>query len=222
VDDVEDLSVDVDHTRGDEESTGSHQLYPLTLLQQLNFLLWRYLLFHVRLLQFLLLGHLIAHLLQLALNLSPLFLYLLLKLLIVICFFSELHPTARVLLITVVLMILEPQLHMDPQSPQVVNHYFFDIDVFKCVRVVDELCFVLQSVGVFFESVGSSTVRTRTDIVDPLRLHSSRDEPADEGNRVRCTSIDCDVLRLFLALKELYVLGGGAEVLVEVGIIDGV
>jgi hypothetical protein len=69
MDDIEYLLVDIDQTRSDEECGGSKQLFPLELLQVLNFFFRRDLLLLIIRIFIVFLLHFIAHFLQLNLNL---------------------------------------------------------------------------------------------------------------------------------------------------------
>lgn len=64
MDDAEDLTVDIDKPRGNEEGTGSGKFFPLLLLQHLDLLLGRDLFLELFTVLLDLLGHLVAHLLH--------------------------------------------------------------------------------------------------------------------------------------------------------------
>ena len=82
-----------------------------------------------------------------------------------------------------------------------INHYLFDIDIFKSVRIINKLGLVFDSILIFLESIRSSSVGSRTNIVDSLGIHSSTDKAADKSDSVRCSSIDGNILWFFLSLQ---------------------
>lgn len=148
---VEDFSIDIDKTRGNEEGARSDYFFPLPLLQNLNLLLRRYLILSL----FRVLRHVIVHLISHLLNLNPLLLDQLLQLFIVVSFLAEFNPSAR---ISHVLVKLESKLDMNSNGPEVVDHDLLDVDVLESVGVVDELSFVVESILIFFEGKSSSSV----------------------------------------------------------------
>jgi hypothetical protein len=135
------------------------------------------------------------------LNLSPFSLDLLFQLFIVISLLSELDTTAGMLLISIVLIVLKSELNIYSESSEMIDNYFFNIDVFKCVRVIDKLSLVFNSVLIFLEGGGSSSVGPRTHIIDSFGLNSSTDQTAHKSNSMGSTSINGDILRLFLSLQ---------------------
>lgn len=193
MDDAEDLAVDIDEPRGDEEGAGSGQFLPLLLLQHLDLFLRRNLLLELLAVLFDLFGHLIAHLLHADRDLSPFLLDQLFKFLVVVGLLPEPDGLAGV---SLDLVELEPERDMHADGPKVIDDDLLHIDVLECVWIVYQLRLVVDPFLVALEGAGSSAVGPRTDIVDALGGHSAGDQAADEGNGVGGTAVDSDILWL--------------------------
>lgn len=86
---------------------------------------------------------------------------------------------------------------MHTDGPKVIDDDLLHIDVLEGIRIVYQLRLVIYPFLVALEGTGPSAIGTRTDIVDTLRGHSTSDETTDEGNCMRCATVDGDILWFF-------------------------
>ena len=103
---------------------------------------------------------------------------------------------------------------------QVINYFFFNKRIFKGIRIVDKLSLVFKSILIFFKIGSSSSTRSRADIVNSLRIDSSTDESTCKGNSMRCSSINSDILRFFLSLKQFNIFRFQWKMLIKIRIIN--
>lgn len=191
--DVKDFSIDIDKSWSDEEGARSDNLFPLPLLQNLNFLFRRDFI-----LSFLwVLRHVIIHFVAHLLDLNPFLFDQFLQLFIVISFLAEFDSSAR---ISHVLIKLKSKFNMNSNCPEVVNHNLLNVDVLKSVRIVDELSLVIKPILIFLKGVSSPSVWARTDIVNSIGRDTAIDQTTDKSNGVRSSAVDGNILRLFLSL----------------------
>jgi hypothetical protein len=166
-------------------------------LEELYLFLWGYFLVCVLgVLLIKILAHLIAHLLQLDFNLLAFFLYHFLELFVVVGFLSKPYSLERV---AIKFKELKSQLYVNANMSHVVYHYFLYVQVFKSIRVSDQLRLVVDPLLVRLKFLGTTTVAARAYVIDTLWGHSSGDQAVDKCDSMRGPAVNCDVLRLFLA-----------------------
>ena len=216
MDDIEDLSVDIYQSWCNKESARRIELFPLLLLQHLDLLLWRYLLFDILWVFVKLLCHFVAHFLLFYSNLSSLLLYQLLEVFIVISFLAEFNALAR---FSNDLIEFKSKLDINSDGSQVIYDNLLDINVFKSIGIVNELGLVLDSLLIRFEVLSSSAIWAWRNVIDSLRRNTSWNESTNKCDCMWGAAINGDVLWLLLSFQKLNVFGVNSKVLIKIGVI---
>ncbi len=215
---IENLFVNVDKAWRDEERTWCVKLEPLLLLQKFNLLLWWYFLISIfRVLFIEILAHFSAHLLQLYFDFLPFLFNHLLKFFIIVGFLSESDSFQW---IAIKLKELKSQLYVNADMAQIVDNNFLDIEVFKSIRISNELRLVFNTLLIGFELLCSSSIAAWTNVVYALWSYPTWNQPIDESYCMGSPTINCDVLRFFLSLKQTNVVWFFSKMLVQVRVIN--
>ena len=215
---VEDFFINVDKIRSYQEIRRSIKLKPLLLLQDLNLFLRRNFLIQIlRIFLIKVFTHFISHLLQFKFNLFSFLFNHVLKFFIIICFFSKSYTYQR---ITIKFKELKPKLNINTDMSQIINDCFLNIKIFKRIRVIDKLRFVIYSVLIWFELLSSSTVATWTNIKNSFRCYSTRYDPIYKSNSVRSSAINRNVLRFLFSFQKPNIFWIFCKILVKIWVIN--
>lgn len=217
---IEDFLINIDKSRCNQEGWWSVQLKPLLLLKHSDLIFWWYLLVHILWILFIeLLAHFVSHFLKFYFNLLSFLLDHFFEFFVVVGLLSEPDAPER---ISLEFEKLEPQFHVHSNVPQVVNDYLLNIQVLESIWIVDQLRFIFYSLLIWFELLSSTTIASWAHIVYSLWSNSTRNEAIYEGDRMRGSSINRDVLGFFLSFQQTDVFWIFRKVLVQVRVINWV
>ena len=103
---------------------------------------------------------------------------------------------------------------------QVVDDYFLYVEIFKSIRIINKLWFIIYSVLIRFKLLRSSSIASWWNIVNSFRSNTTSDKSINESNCVRSSSINCDVLRLLLSFEKSNIFWIFSKTFVKIRIID--
>lgn len=109
---------------------------------------------------------------------------------------------------------------MHSQSLQFVENQLFDIGILEGIWVVNQTVLILQPLRILSECSFPNVGWIWSYEVYSLWRHTSMNQSSDESYRMRCATVNCNILRSFLPFQQFYVLAVNVKLSVQIWVVN--